>query len=757
MPEVNDEHEMILCEMRFRFLIYVLFSLPLQGMTGTVVINEVSYSNKTVLFDQDGDSPDWFELFNTGDMAVNLSGYGVTDDTSKTSWWVFPDYILEPGSHLIVFASDKDIRKNLPMHTDFKLSNMKESLFLLDPAGNIIDEVRPSCIPTDRSLARLPDGSQNLVIIVPTPGQTNDHARTVEVHYIRDTLTISHPGGLYEEPLTVSLLNNHAMNKILYTLDGDTPDEESFMYEHPLYFDDLTPNKNRFACLPEEGIRPGDMIFKANILRAVVYSEGCPASNEVTGTYFISKDIRNKYNVPIISMITDKDNLFDDDIGIYVLGNHNNYYQHGDKWERKAHLEIFDTSGTRIISQACGIRIHGRGSRHYPQKSFRLYADKEYGTEYFNYPFFSQKPKIDRFKTLLLRTTNVSAETLIKNDLCSHLVQEMDVDYQATETAVVFVNGEYWGIYGLSERQDEYYVENNYDLTVPGIDIIGYNWLLEVEEGDLQAYNSLIEFLKDSDPSSPEFYEEVGKKMDLSALMDYYIAMIYLANTDWPVSNLKLWKIRSDTAKWRYFFFDLDEVMEWINYDMLSVYNNTLVSYREFPGFSTFILSTLLKNEDFRKDFHARFIRHLNTTFLPGRVIGWIDHFKSVYKTLVPENLYRWHMPLSMAEWEKDIEQLKSFAIQRPVFLAKQLKENFGNPFFIYPNPVSGNAIISFAGDMPVDQVSVYSIEGILLENRQLTEPKANNCLLELTLPPGIYLLKLSAGGKSYSEKLVVQ
>ena len=70
-----------------------------------LVINEVMYANHDVHFDADNDSPDWIELYNGGNQIINLKGYQLTDDTTETEHWIFPDYSIEAGAFLIVFAS----------------------------------------------------------------------------------------------------------------------------------------------------------------------------------------------------------------------------------------------------------------------------------------------------------------------------------------------------------------------------------------------------------------------------------------------------------------------------------------------------------------------------------------------------------------------------------------------------------------------------------------------------------------------------
>ena len=72
------------------------------------LINEVMSSNTTTILDEDGDYSDWIELFNPGSTAINLTGYGLSDRVDDPFKWIFPNCNLDPGEHLLVFASGKD-------------------------------------------------------------------------------------------------------------------------------------------------------------------------------------------------------------------------------------------------------------------------------------------------------------------------------------------------------------------------------------------------------------------------------------------------------------------------------------------------------------------------------------------------------------------------------------------------------------------------------------------------------------------------
>jgi hypothetical protein len=100
------------------------------------VISEFVASNVTGLTDQFGLREDWIEIHNPTDAPVNLSGWFLTDTSTNLKKWKFPAVTLPAAGHLVVFASDRNLRNAAnPLHTNFKLSAGGEYLALVEPDG----------------------------------------------------------------------------------------------------------------------------------------------------------------------------------------------------------------------------------------------------------------------------------------------------------------------------------------------------------------------------------------------------------------------------------------------------------------------------------------------------------------------------------------------------------------------------------------------------------------------------------------------
>src|SRR6266516_5058450 len=116
--------------------------------TSQVIISEFMADNTHTLVDEDGAYEDWIEIYNTGDAAVNMDGWYLTDDAGDFTQWHFPSTNLNAGGFLVVFASGKNRRApGAPLHTNFKLSSAGEYLALVRPDFQIATEFAPKFPP----------------------------------------------------------------------------------------------------------------------------------------------------------------------------------------------------------------------------------------------------------------------------------------------------------------------------------------------------------------------------------------------------------------------------------------------------------------------------------------------------------------------------------------------------------------------------------------------------------------------------------
>lgn len=489
-----------------------------------IVINEVMASNTTTIQDQDGDYPDWIELYNTSDSEIDLAGFGLSDDPLDLFKWRFPAVTIQPGEFKLIFASDKNYTSEAPhLHTNFKIKAGGETLLLTDSTGFVIDRINSLEISSDLSWGRQPDGGTEwLFFTEPTPGSSNT---TDGFAAYSPAVIFSKKAGFYEGSISVELTTSNTNSEIRYTLDGSDPNENSSLYTQSINLDETI------------------------VLRARSYESGLLPGNIVTNTYLFNENT----TLPVISLSTDPDNMFDRFIGIY-----RNYKQ---DWERPVHIEFFETDKQQKFSEDAGIKIGGNNTRGRAQKAFHINFRGRYGPEKIEYQVFPELP-IFEFTNLYLRAAgNDWDQAHFRDGLLQTLVQDFQIETQAYRPATIFLNGEYWGILNIRQRYNEQYFLSEYGVDPENLDLIEHahpNDFMTVKEGDLEAFDALFEFIANNDLSESNNYEYIQDKMEIDSFMDWLIAEIYFNNTDWPTNNVMMWRPRTNEGKFKWVLFDLD-------------------------------------------------------------------------------------------------------------------------------------------------------------------------------------------------------
>ncbi|MCP5063519.1 MAG: T9SS type A sorting domain-containing protein, partial [Ignavibacteriae bacterium] len=435
-------------------------------------------------------------------------------------------------------------------------------------------------------------------------------------------------------------------------------------------------------------------IETSKVVKAIFIEDGKLPSQIITKSFFINEEI----DLPIISISTEPKNLWDDKIGIYTIGTNGierwevnaNYWQ---EWERPAHFEYFNESKQKVVNQGIAIAING-ARRNMLHKSMRIFARAEYGSKQIDYKFFSEKD-ISEFSSLVLRNGGYPEFrfTLFADGFIQNLLaDEMDIDYQAYQPTILFMNGEYWGIYNIREKQNEEYIASNHNVDKNNLDILEYN--MGVIEGDKNHYSHLLNFIDQNDLQEPSNYDSIKSWIDINEYINYQISQIYMANLDWPANNIKKWRPRTKDGKWRWLLFDVD-----FGFGLSGKYDHNTIEFATEPDseewnnkpWSTYLLRNLLVNSDFKNSFLQRFALFISYSFNPERVNAYIDNFQNRIRKEIPYHINRWAIGCSpgnpeskdgctfdtIDKWEEAINVRREFANLRPKFMRKHLMEYF--------------------------------------------------------------------------------
>ncbi len=529
----------------------------------------------------------------------------------------------------------------------------------------------------------------------------------------------SHQSGFYDSPISLSI---HAENdaRIFFTTDGSQPDSTSFEFRASILLQDRSSQPNNLSTIsttppnPNWGWQePNSLVKKASIIRAIAYDSEGNESRISTATYFIGEEfITHYYTFPIISIVTDSLNFFDDEIGLMVPGNtytgelySGNYFERGEDWERPAHFSFFDEQGTMQVNQNVGVRIHGGATRRYPQKSLRIYARSDYdelsNIEYELFPGnrrLMDNQVLQRYKRIILRPSGDDwFHTMFKDAFIQSLVYDKQLETQAYRPTIVFINGEYWGIHNMRERYDGWYIQRNYDIHRDDVGIlVNIDELNTGIEADRQHYIEMRDYAVSQDLRQQEHFDSINRKMDVDNYIDYYALQMFIANADWPHNNARFWRKRIDgyqpdapyghDGRWRWMVFDLDGSFGfpypdgWASYDFDMFYWVTGVGNdRNGSVRLNALFNNLLENESFQKNLINTMMDDLNTRFRSEVMLDRIGYFFRMYLPEIQEHILRHPNTVggSGLAWIEHIDVLREFAENRPEYMLAHLREFF--------------------------------------------------------------------------------
>lgn len=622
------------------FIISVMFyELGALG-TQKPLINEISIHQQIVpgepIFD-------YVELYNPGLLKCTSDGLFLTDDRDDLRRQPLPDSEIPAGGYLLMILDET---------MGFSLKKEGgETLILSDSQGKILDQVITVRTSPFSAYARQEDGSDEWKLLSCTPNTSNTFGDSRE-----PVLRFSHESGFYEQEFDLAITSEHG-ESIYYTLDGTRPTVDSLPYREPIHISDASNNPDIYSSntdmssgfladlIRESGqMAPGYMVptapvDKCTVVRAICVTDEGETISSITGSYFVGFSQKDGYQgMNFLSIVTDPDNLFSDDTGIYVMGNDyhpmpneswlwwgGNYHRRGQEWEREAFLQFFDTNGSLTFSKEAGIRIQGRGSRGILPKSLNLYARTAYdGDNRFSTYFFDTEYQPQR---LTLFSGGDDSLTKLQDFMVSSLVSGQHFATMNFKPYVMFLDGEYWGMYWLTEKYDKEYLEYYYGVDKQNVMMMKNNELVLGEEGDDSLYWEMFYFISGADLTVDANYDAACELIDMDNFIEYFATEVYINRYgDWPNSNWAAWRtceVREDPysdGRWRWMLFDVNSNV--IDPDLAETDS---IAYALS---NSIMFNSLMRNDSFRMQFRKTMLRLAEHEFSPENTRAFIKSYQ---------------------------------------------------------------------------------------------------------------------------------
>ncbi|MCX7045768.1 MAG: lamin tail domain-containing protein [Candidatus Sumerlaeota bacterium] len=583
------------CALRLRWIGWAILALAFfaHGTAGgQIFINEVSPANAAHTSDSLGHYDDWIEIYNAGPLSVNLAGRYVSNDPLNPTKYKIPgtaptQTAIPVGGYLLLWADA--MTSEGPTHLSFALNKDGDSFLLCALDGvTLIDSISFGKLPYDVSYGRETDGAPAWrYFSPPTAGRANTGGL---IGMVADT-QFSHHRGFYNAPFDVAITCATPGSLIYYTTNGGDPTPASgVLYAGPVRTTGTTCLRAR-AFL--SGWLPSNIDTQTYLFLDQVKTQTRPADYPttwagptqadydmdpeiVTSATYADKITSAFLQIPTLSIVTPKNNLFDPATGIYM-----NTLGEGVAWERPASAEMFAGDGSMDVQIDCGLRIQGGAARNpgsSPKHSFRLLFKSKYGAAKLVYPLFDEVTSppfqgtrpTNEFDTIVLRSgynnswihsfdppQRVRAE-YVRDQWNRDVQNAMDRPSAHGRFIHLYLNGMYWGLYNVTERPDAAFASSYFGGEKEEWDAL--NSSLPVD-GDKAAWTA-AQTIAQAGVSTSSGYNALAQYVDYANLADFIILNFYGGNQDWDDHNWYSARRRLAGETFKFFAWDSERTLE---------------------------------------------------------------------------------------------------------------------------------------------------------------------------------------------------
>lgn len=571
---------------------------------GPLIISEAASANFGSFSEPRLGTCDWVEIQNVSQAPVELNDYYLSDDRQDYRLWRFPERVLEPGERLTVCCDgSEEPAAESSVRAPFSLDSQCETLYLSGPDYTLVDYALLRDIPYLGSYGRLPGRGGWFYFPGPTPGEENgDGFRRVSA--MPEALE---PDGVFEgaQAVTVQL---SGPGTIRYTTDCTVPTEGSPVYTEPL------------------------TLTESCVVRAVCFEEGALPSRTLTLSYILDQG----HSLPVVSLVTDD------------AGQFNRVYAYKIKGvETPGSLAFYSSEGSFHIP--CGVKLLGETSLALPKKNLSLRFRGAYGQSRLNYDLFGGG--VTEFTNLTLRAGPDFYGAVIRNELCQNLALQFSDKVMALRSryCVLYIDGQYRGIYALEEKSNEQHY-----ASLAGVSRKSVTALEASVPLNSSLWQDVFTFCTDNDLSDPANYDRLCQMVDIDSLIDWLVLEGFVGNGDLASGNLRYCRSTENDGRWRLMFYDLDSCFNSPQHLYYNMFSGYWLERRQL----SYMVGPLLKNRDFVDAFLSRAGEAMRTVFTGENICAEIDRLAEQIRPELERDYSRFGLRTS--DWERRITALKA-------------------------------------------------------------------------------------------------
>ncbi len=419
------------------------------------------------------------------------------------------------------------------------------------------------------------------------------------------------PGGFYPEEITVEITAPEDC-RVYYTTDGTKPGEDNgTLYEGPVEVTNVCGSPNVYSAVSTvsayQNYAPLTTVDKAVVLQAVAVDADGMESAVTCASYFIAMEGKAMYrSLPVLSVTTEPAGLFDYFEGIYVTGvdyenalasdelrsDSANYYRGG---EISAHIEYFETDRYLTYEGDVTLTLCKDGNLDYGQKSF-LFTEAEpvIDDTCELYPYF-------RNGTMMLYGGGTDHAMKSRQCLEEELLRGREQGFlsEAMSGCMVFVDGEFWGLYLMREAIRPESLAERAGCAVEEIRMVENAYPSQIAP----EYGELYRLVTEQNAGSEKIYRQILEQMDVDSFLEYYCANLYFGNPQFDSFSTTVWRQEGEDSvgKWHWEFTDATDTL---GRNSLSNYSVNTYLCPQVSG--DLFFQGLLKNPDFAESFRRR-------------------------------------------------------------------------------------------------------------------------------------------------------
>lgn len=621
------------------------------SVTSQVIINEYSCSNMTGVTDAYGEREDWVELHNPTAAPVDLTGYFLSDKSSNLFKWVIPSGTIPANGFRMVFCSGRNTVNGTQLHPNFNLKQTEgDWIILTNVAGVVQDSLKiVHMTKADHSVGRSTNGATDWKLFTtPTPNANNTGAQNFYVP--KPVLSLA--PGFYTGTQTVTITCSDPTASIRYTINGANPATTSTLYSGPI------------------------TIAATTVLRAAAFGTNQPSFIE-SNTYFINVT----HPIPVVSVSS---------ASVSTL------VANGNQITAVGSFELFEDDGSFIDEGQGEFNEHGNDSWAYAQRGFDYITRDQFGyAAQLEHQIFPEKTR-DKFQRVILKpaaSDNYSFEDGAHiRDAFVHTLSiraDMKLDERTWRPCIVYLNGQYWGVYEIREKADDhdytkhYYNQDKFNLQY--LKTWGGTWQDYGAPNAQPAWTALRNYINTNSMAVPANFNYVDSLLNWQSLCDYFMFNSYVVNQDWLNWNTAWWRGMDplgDKKKWRYALWDMDATFgHYINFTGIpdASANADPCNAENLPnpggqGHTNILQKLINENPVVEQYYITRYIDLVNTYFSCDYMIPLLDSMVAEISPEMPGQIAKWPQPgTSFADWQSKVQILRNFINNRCTALEQGL------------------------------------------------------------------------------------